>query len=404
MFRKRIIKLTAAAVILVLSAGMLAGCSGNSGSASGQGSGNTPSGSSSAMSKDEIAASLVSGMIDGIKVTEWEEGMDEMCAATKTAWDALTDAQKKLVDDPDYFGLETGDASQDDPLNADGIGEKEILVVSFGTAYNQSRTMDIGSVERSIQEIFPDWSVRRAFSSQSVINHILARDGEKIDNLDQALERAVDNGVKQLVIQPTYFIGGEEYLMLENKLYEYGENFEVTAIGAPLFGTGEETSSTYNSDIDTALRNVLNYSLSELGGAEQAALDGTALVLVGEENTADGAVYRQLQGYLATTGLQNIFIGTITGAPEDTAIDAVISKVKEAGYTNVILAPFMLTAGETASLLMGDEENPYSWVSRFKAGGSFTDVRCDFRGLGRIPEIAGLFALHAQLAIQGMQY
>ena len=164
---------------------------------------------------DQDAADHVAALIDAIYVQERTDETDAQCAEAKAAWDALTDAQKELVEgenaDPDYFGRDTGDASKDDPLNEDEIGENEILVVSFGTSFNDSRTEDIGGVEKAIAEAYPDWSVRRAFTAQIIINHVQARDDEKIDNVDQALDRAVANGVKNLVIQPTHLMHGAEY-------------------------------------------------------------------------------------------------------------------------------------------------------------------------------------------------
>ena len=164
---------------------------------------------------DQDAADHVAALIDAIYVQERTDETDAQCAEARAAWDALTDAQKELVEgenaDPDYFGKDTGDASKDDPLNEDEIGENEILVVSFGTSFNDSRTEDIGGVEKAIAEAYPDWSVRRAFTAQIIINHVQARDDEKIDNVDQALDRAVANGVKNLVIQPTHLMHGAEY-------------------------------------------------------------------------------------------------------------------------------------------------------------------------------------------------
>ena len=149
---------------------------------------------------DQEAADAVAALIDAIYVQERTEDTDEQCAQAKAAWDALTDAQRELVEgenaDPDYFGRDTGDASKDDPRNQDDIGENEILVVSFGTSFNDSRVSDIKGVEDAIQAANPDWSVRRAFTAQIIINHVQARDGEFIDNMDQALERAAANGVK----------------------------------------------------------------------------------------------------------------------------------------------------------------------------------------------------------------
>lgn len=157
---------------------------------------------------DQAAADEVASMIDAIYVQEWTEDTEKQCADAKAAWDALTDEQKELVEgeyaDPDYFGRDTGDASADDPLSQDDIGENEILVVSFGTSFNDSRAEDIGGIEKAIADAYPDWSVRRAFTAQIIMNHILARDGVAIDNMTQALDRAVDNGVKNLIVQPTH--------------------------------------------------------------------------------------------------------------------------------------------------------------------------------------------------------
>ena len=164
---------------------------------------------------DQAAADEVAAMIDAIYVQTRTDETDAQCEAAKAAWDALTDEQKALVEgeeaSPDYFGLDTGDASKDDPRNQDEIGENELLVVSFGTSFNDSRVADIKGIEDALQEANPDWSVRRAFTAQIIINHIQARDGEKIDNMDQALERAVANGVKNLVVQPTHLMHGAEY-------------------------------------------------------------------------------------------------------------------------------------------------------------------------------------------------
>ena len=150
--------------------------------------------------------------------------------SSKEAWDALTDAQKELVEgdnaDPDYFGRDTGDAAKDDPRNEDEIGENELLVVSFGTSFNDSRVKDIKGIEDALQEAYPDWSVRRAFTAQIIINHVQARDDEKIDNMQQALDRAVANGVKNLVVQPTHLMHGAEYDEMNELLDQYKDKFE----------------------------------------------------------------------------------------------------------------------------------------------------------------------------------
>ena len=136
---------------------------------------------------DQAAADKVAALIDKIYVQERNDTTDEDCKAAKEAWDALTDAQKELVEgeeaSPEYFGRDTGDASKDDPRNQDEIGENELLVVSFGTSFNDSRAQDIKGIEDALAAAYPDWSVRRAFTAQIIINHVEARDDEAIDNI-----------------------------------------------------------------------------------------------------------------------------------------------------------------------------------------------------------------------------
>lgn len=195
---------------------------------------------------DQAAADNVAALIDAIYVQSRTDETDAQCEAAKAAWDALTDAQKELVEgdeaSPDYFGLDTGDASLDDARNQDEIGENELLVVSFGTSYNDSRVADIKGIEDALQAAYPDWSVRRAFTAQIIINHVQARDGEKIDNMDQALERAVANGVKNLVVQPTHLMHGAEYDEMCEAIDVYRDQFESVAIAEPMLG--EVGSST----------------------------------------------------------------------------------------------------------------------------------------------------------------
>lgn len=203
---------------------------------------------------DQAAADEVAALIDAIYVQTRTENTDEQCAQAKAAWDALTDAQKELVEgeeaDPDYFGRDTGDASKDDPRNQDDIGENEILVVSFGTSFNDSRVDDIKGIEDAIQAANPDWSVRRAFTAQIIINHVQARDGEFIDNVDQALERAVTNGVKNLVVQPTHLMHGAEYDELMETLENYQDQFETVKVAEPLLGeVGAEYTHTHTHTV-----------------------------------------------------------------------------------------------------------------------------------------------------------
>ena len=371
-----------------LSVSMIAGCGS-------KGDNNTDTTKTeSKQDRDQEAADKVAKLIDDIYVQERTDKTDEQCTAAKEAWDALTDAQKELVEgenaDPDYFGRDTGDASKDDPLNADEIGENEILVVSFGTSFNDSRATDIGGIEKAVQAAYPDWSVRRAFTAQIIINHVQARDGEKIDNVDQALQRAVDNGVKNLVVQPTHLMHGAEYDELTAALEGYKDKFESVKIAEPLLGEVGADATVINAD---------KAAVAEAITAEAVKEDGTAFVFMGHGTSHTAKVsYSQMQTQMEQLGYDNVFIGTVEGEPEDTSCEAVIEKLKEAGYKKVILRPLMVVAGDHANNDMaGDDDD--SWKSQFEASGAFDSIDTQIAGLGEIQAIQQLYVAHTQAAI-----
>ena len=350
--------------------------------------------------EDQKAADEVAALIDAIYVQEWTEETDQMCADAKAAWDALTDEQKELVEgesaDPDYFGRDTGDASKDDPRNANEIGEKELLVVSFGTSFNDSRAEDIGGIESALQEAYPDWAVRRAFTAQIIINHVLARDGEKIDNVEQALERAAANGVKELVIQPTHLMHGAEYDELTQAVDNFRDMFESVEIAEPLLGEVGADASVVNADKETVAKAVVQTAVEAAGydSIEAAAEDGTAFVFMGHGTShAAKVTYSQMQTQMEELGFNNVFIGTVEGEPEETSCEAVIGKVKEAGYTNVVLRPLMVVAGDHANNDMAGEDED-SWVSQFEASGAFEKVDTQIAGLGSIPAVQEIYVQH----------
>ncbi len=354
---------------------------------------------------DQEAADKVAKLIDDIYVQERTDKTDEQCKAAKEAWDALTDAQKELVEgenaDPDYFGRDTGDASKDDPLNADDIGENELLVVSFGTSFNDSRVADIGGVEKALQEAYPDWSVRRAFTAQIIINHVQARDDEKIDNVEQALDRAVDNGVKNLVIQPTHLMHGAEYDELTETVEKYQDKFETVKIAEPLLGEVGSDATVVNEDKAAVAEAITAEAVktAKYDSLDAAAEDGTAFVFMGHGTSHTAKIsYSQMQTQMENLGYKNVFIGTVEGEPEDTACEAVIEKVKEAGYKKVILRPLMVVAGDHANNDMaGDDDD--SWKSQFVASKEFDSVETQIAGLGEISDIQQLYVAHTKAAM-----
>ena len=355
---------------------------------------------------DQEAADNVAALIDAIYVQERTDDTDAQCEAAEAAWDALTDAQKELVEgeeaSPEYFGRDTGDASLDDARNQDEIGENELLVVSFGTSFNDSRVADIKGIEDALQAAYPDWSVRRAFTAQIIINHIQARDGEKIDNMTQALDRAVANGVKNLVVQPTHLMHGAEYDEMCEAIEAYKDQFESVSIAEPMLGEVGSDATVINADKEAVAKAITAAAVSEAGfeSLEAAKDAGTAFVFMGHGTAHVAKVtYSQMQAQMQNLGYENVFIGTVEGEPEETSAEAVIEAVKAAGYTNVVLRPLMVVAGDHANNDMAGSDDD-SWKTMFEAAG-FT-VDCQIHGLGEIADVQALYVAHTKAAIDAL--
>jgi len=405
--KKRMVALMA---VFTMAVGLVAGCGNNNANAGKDAAVSASEDGSAAAEKndDQAKADEVADLIDAIYVQERTDKTDEQCAAAKAAWDKLTDAQKELVEgenaDPDYFGRDTGDASKDDPLNQDEIGENEILVVSFGTSFNDSRVADIGGVEKAIQAANPDWSVRRAFTAQIIINHVQARDGEKIDNVDQALQRAIDNGVKNLVVQPTHLMHGAEYDELVAALDNYKDKFESVTVAEPLLGEVGADATAVNEDKAKVAEDITAEAVKTAGydSLDAAKADSTAFVFMGHGTSHTAKVsYSQMASQMAALGYENVFIGTVEGEPEETACEAVIEAVKEAGYKNVVLRPLMVVAGDHANNDMaGDDDD--SWKSMFTASGNFDKIDTQIAGLGEIEAVQQIYVDHTKAAIDSL--
>ena len=355
---------------------------------------------------DQKAVDEVATLIDAIYVQERTDETDQQCTDAKAAWDALTDAQKELVEgenaDPDYFGRDTGDASKDDARNQDEIGENEILVVSFGTSFNDSRVADVKGIEDALQKAYPDWSVRRAFTAQIIINHVQARDGECIDNMEQALERAVTNGVKKLVIQPTHLMHGAEYDELMEVVEAYKDKFETVKVAEPLLGEVGTDATVINDDKKAVAETLTSEAVKDANydSLKAAKKDGVAFVFMGHGTSHTAKVsYSQMQTQMKELGYDNVFIGTVEGEPEETSCEAVIDAVAEAGYKKVVLRPLMVVAGDHAYNDMAGEDED-SWLSMFKVAGKFDSVDTQVKGLGEIEAIQQMYVEHTKEAMK----
>ena len=291
-------KLILAAVLAAATA--LTGCSANT----------TSSESSASESVNSSAASTAESV-----PAEDSTASTAQAAATAEAGTAAATAEAE--DDEDY---NTGDASLDNPRNQDGIGDNELLVLSFGTSFNDSRRLTIGAIENDLETAFPDYSVRRGFTANIVIDHVNRRDGEKIDDIGESLDRAAANGVKNLVVQPTHLMNGLEYDELCGKIADYSDAFEKVVIGDPLLTTDEDFQTVADAIVDWTK----DYDDGE-----------TAIVFMGHGTEAESnAVYQKMQDLLTSGGHTNYFVGTVEASP---SLDDIIAAVKAGEYKKVVL-------------------------------------------------------------------
>lgn len=258
--------------------------------------------------------------------------------------------------------------------------KKAILVVSFGTSYNDTRENTIGAIENQIAARYPDYEVRRAFTSQIIIDKLKSRDGLQIDNLPQSMERLVADGIGTLVVQPTHVMNGYEYEEMMEAIAPYENKFADVKYGAPLLSSVEDYEK------------VIAALTAELGNIPE----DEAVVFMGHgtEHYANAA-YAALDYMLKDLGHKNIFVGTVEAYP---SLDTVLRKVDEYGAKKVTLLPLMIVAGDhAANDMAGDEED--SWKTVFKSKGY--EVKCVLKGLGEYQAIRDIFTDHVGAAIKG---
>lgn len=279
------------------------------------------------------------------------------------------------------FGGCSTDADSSESKSADAA-KPVILTVSFGTSYNDSREKTIGAVEKAIADAYPDYEVRRAFTSQTVIDILKERDEIEIDNVDEAFDRLVSDGVKKVVVQPTHVMSGYEYDDLAAAVETYKDKFDKITMGTPLLTSDEDY---------TNLANALTAVTQDYSN------DSTAIVFMGHGTEHDAnSTYTKLQDTFTSIGADNYFVGTVEATP---SLDDVIAAVKAKGYSKVVLEPLMVVAGDHANNDMaGDEEG--SWKTTFESEGF--EVECILKGLGEIEDVQKIYVSHAGDAISSL--
>ena len=331
-----------------------------------------------------LSLALVAGMLSGCSGDSSDSSAKDSSSAADSSSVAETSAEtseEETMDDDENY--DTGDASLDDIRNQDNIGDNELLVLSFGTSYNDSRRLTIGAIEGDLEKAFPDFSVRRGFTANIIIDHVQRRDNILIDDVDAALERAVNNGVKNLVVQPTHLMHGLEYDELVEEVGNYSDAFDQVVFGEPLL----------NSDDDFAR---VEKAITEWTASYD---DGeTAICFMGHGTEADSnEVYQKMQDLLTKDGYTNYFVGTVEAEP---SLDDVLAKVQAGDYKRVVLEPLMVVAGDHANNDMaGDEDG--SWKKTFEDAGY--EVECLLRGLGENEDIRAIYVDHAKAAIDSLK-
>ena len=264
---------------------------------------------------------------------------------------------------------------------AEETAKPVILVVSFGTSYNDSRDVTIGAIEEDIAAAYPDYEVRRAFTAQTIIDILAERDDLEIDNVTEAMERLVADGVKNVVVQPTHIMHGYEYDDMVAEVMAYADSFDGLAIGEPLLSSFEDYEA-----VTAAL----------LADNENAGSADTALVFMGHgtEHFAN-ATYSELESVMQAEGYTTAFVGTVEGFP---TLEVVQGKLAVYGAKNVVLMPLMVVAGDHANNDMaGDEED--SWKTILTNTGY--EVECILEGMGQNAAIRAIYIEHVGAAIAG---
>lgn len=321
-------------------------------------------------------------MLASLMLTACGQSASSSAASEPQPAESTSESASAEPEEEDEENYETGDAALDNPRNQDEIGEKELLVVSFGTSFNDSRRLTIGAIESALEKAFPEYAVRRGFTSQIIIDHVAKRDGEIIDNMQEALDRAVDNGVKTLVVQPTHLMNGLEYEEMSKAIAQYSDAFEQISIGQPLLTSDEDFQ---------AVAKAITEATADYDDGE------TAIVFMGHGTEAESnGVYAKMQQVLTDGGYAHYYVGTVEATP---SLDDVLEAVKQGSYKRVVLRPLMVVAGDHANNDMaGDDDD--SWKTTFEKEGY--EVVCEVEGLGALEAVQQLYVEHAQAAVDAL--
>ncbi len=259
-------------------------------------------------------------------------------------------------------------------------GKVGILVVSFGSSYEMARKQSIAQIEMDIQEAYPEYRLYRAFTSPRIIKG-LEEKGIRINNVENTLIKMQNDGIKKVIIQPTFIIRGQEYEQMRRDIEKYRQGFEVIHIGDPLLNSIED----YYEVIEAFVNEI-----------EKAQEDEVILCMAHGVDHFMSVSYAALDYMFKAKGYENIYVATIDGFP---SLEDVMRHFNKKSYKCVRIVPFMLVAGHHVrkSLMEQVEEN---WELKLKSAGY--RVKCVFKGLGEYKKIRDIYRKHIEVFIEGL--
>ena len=261
--------------------------------------------------------------------------------------------------------------------------DKAILVISFGTSYLDALTNSIERIENKIQDEFKEYEIKRAFTSHKVIKKLKEKHNIYVDNPAESLDKLIELGIKDVIVQPLHMIAGSEFTYIKNVVNKYGDKFNSINVGRPiLYYQGiEDLPQDYTLFIK---------SINEV-------LDKNENVILFGHGTANpsNSAYGCLQVVLEDEGYNNVFVGTVEGYPN---FNSVLKRLKKNNIKEVTLVPLMVVAGDHAKNDMASEEED-SWNSMLKANG--INVKVHLKGLGEIDNFNELYIQRIKDVMEG---
>lgn len=251
--------------------------------------------------------------------------------------------------------------------------KKAILVVSFGTSYEETRKKTIDVIDNEIKAEFQEYDIYNAYTSKMILKVIKERDSLHVNNVTEAMEEMLENGIEEVIVQPTLILNGIEYDLMVDDVKAFENKFNKIKIGTPLLTTTKDSF-----DVIKAFEK-----------KSPKIKEKEAIVFMGHGSEHyTNSIYAALDYMFKAEGHKDIYMATVEAYPE---LDDIIDVLKEKEYKKLILIPFMIVAGDHANNDMASDEED-SWKTVLTKEGF--EVECIVEGLGENEFIRKIFIEH----------